>query len=266
LKPLEKKGILRAVPFCAASATLPRKLNHAFGDFGKHPAQCSLSPTPPTPPTPIHLHPAIMSLLLKLIEYALGRLLYRRRAYDKLCFFNTPAFSRHPHPDIAITSPDCGDSGAKLSKDYSKFGAGRIPELSWPPAAPDVKEYLLLTEDPDAPFGHPNVHGIYCFIPATTTSFGPRDLKLVREDPEGEVKVLESGYRVGKNRRNWVYIPPRPVLGHGPHRYFFELVALNQKLDPDKISKIPTKEELAEAVKGKVCGWGIWTATYENVW
>lgn len=202
--------------------------------------------------------------LLKVIEYCLGRLLYRRRAYDAQCLFNTKAFREHAKPSIPISSPDCGASGAKLSREYSKLGSGRIPTLTWPPPAPDVEEYLLLTEDPDAPLGHPNVHGIYCFIPPTTFSLYPSDLELLKE--ENGQQIIKSGWRVGKNRRNVVYIPPRPPLGHGPHRYYFELVALSEKLDPEKISKVPTKEEVVKAIDGKIVGWGLWEATYENEW
>ncbi|KAF2243491.1 PEBP-like protein [Trematosphaeria pertusa] len=193
--------------------------------------------------------------LLKLLEYCLGRLLFQRRGYDADCLFNTHAFRNHPKPTISISSPDCGASGAQLSSEYSKFGSGRIPSLTWPRAAPNVKEYLLLSEDPDAPLGHANVHGIYCFIPPTVTSLSPSDLELVKE--EGGVKVIRSGCTVGKNRRNAVYIPPRPPLGHGPHRYFYELVALNEKLDPATMSKVPTKEEVAKAIEGKVVEWGM---------
>ena len=94
------------------------------------------------------------------------------------------------------------------------------------------------------------------------TTFGPSDLLFKEEGP----LILKSGYRVGKNRRSMVYIPPRPPLGHGPHRYFFELVALRERLHPESISPVPTKEELAEAIVGKVHSWGLWTATYESKW
>ncbi|KAF2660399.1 PEBP-like protein, partial [Lophiostoma macrostomum CBS 122681] len=201
--------------------------------------------------------------LLKFIEWSLGKLLFRSRGYDNQCFFKSRAFKLHPTPLIEIESPDCGKTGAVLSKEYSKVGLGRFPELSWPPASPDVKEFLLIAEDPDSPFGA-NVHGIYCFISPTVTTFGPSDLLLAEEG--GPSKILKSGYRVGKNRRSVVYIPPRPPIGHGPHRYFFELIALREQLDPNKISSVPTKEELAEAVVGKVHSWGLWSATYESKW
>lgn len=193
-------------------------------------------------------------------------MLYRRRGYDSQLFTKSPAFAAFPKPTIPLSSPDCGPSNSKLTKDYSMFGAGKMPELKWatPPPEMDVKEYLLISEDVDAPMGHPNVHGIYCGIPATTTELSAKDFEVERE--EGVRKVLKSGFRVGKNRRNVVYIPCRPPLGHGPHRYFFELVALKEKLDEGVMSEVPTKEEVLKLVEGKVAGWGLWIGTYESVW
>lgn len=207
--------------------------------------------------------------LLKLLEYCIGKLLYRRRGYDALAFFKSRAFSQHPKPSITITSPECDDDAsdttAQLSHDHSMFGAGRFPQLQWESADASIEEYLLLTEDPDAPFGKPNVHGIYLLIPPHVTGFTNDDLQLVGEDEDG-VKVIKAGYRVGKNRRDRVYIPARPVLGHGPHRYFFILVGLTKKLDSRMLSKVPTKEEVEEAIVGKVAGWGMWEATFEQQW
>jgi phosphatidylethanolamine-binding protein (PEBP) family uncharacterized protein len=114
------------------------------------------------------------------------------------------------------------------------------------------------------PMGGPNVHGIYYSIPATTTAVSPREFEVVHE--EETKKVLRSGFRYGKNRRSSVYIPPRPPVGHGPHRYFFELVALMEPLDPTGLSPLPTKEELSEVINGKVAGWGLWIGIFENKW
>ena len=208
-----------------------------------------------------------MTALVQFLEYCLGRLLYRRRAYDNLLFHKSPGFHKQPTPTIPITSPDCGPTGAIFAHEYSKFGSSRFPQLSWASDTipPSTKEFLLVCEDPDAPFGgEPNVHGIYCFIPAHVTNFGPKDIALV-EEVDG-LKKIASGYRVGKNRRNAVYIAPRPPLGHGPHRYLFELVALSERLNPEVIGMVPDKMELEKAVQGKVVGWGLWQATYESAW
>lgn len=202
--------------------------------------------------------------ILQIVEFCLGRLLYRLRGYDAQLFSRSAAFAQCPKPTIFITSPDCGNTGAKLIHGYSKFGGGRFPCLEWKKAGPDVKEYLLLAEDPDAPLRKPNVHGIYCFVPPHVTSITNEDLDVV-SGVEG-TKQIRAGYGVGKNRRNVVYIAPRPPLGHGPHRYIFQLVALSQGLDPKSLSEVPTKQEVEEAIIGKVVAWGMWQTTYEQQW
>lgn len=209
--------------------------------------------------------PSTMSFILRPLEWTIAKLLYHRRGYDHDLFYKGPAFKSLAEPTFEVTSPDCGPTGAKVGVDYSQFGAGKVPQLTWPACAPEVKEFLIVSEDPDAPLGHSNVHGIYCFVPAGKTSFGPKDLELAGDDQNG-MKQLTSGYRVGKNRRDVVYIAPRPPLGHGPHRYFFQIVALNEALNPEKLSAVPTKEELSRLVTGKVSGWGLWQATFEQEW
>ncbi|KAF2640627.1 hypothetical protein P280DRAFT_323078 [Massarina eburnea CBS 473.64] len=63
---------------------------------------------------------------------------------------------------------------------------------------------------------------------------------------------------------NVVYIPARPPRGHGPHRYYFELVALDEKLSRGKLGAVPSKKEVVEAIEGKVVGWELWVGTYES--
>ncbi|KAL4991899.1 fungal-specific transcription factor domain-containing protein [Aspergillus falconensis] len=60
-----------------------------------------------------------------------------------------------------------------------------------------------------------------------------------------------------------VYVPPTPFFGGGPHRYFFELIALNDSIDTDKMSPLATYDELKREVFGKVAGWGEWVGVYE---
>jgi hypothetical protein len=46
------------------------------------------------------------------------------------------------------------------------------------------------------------------------TSVGPEDIEM-----EDETKaLLKGGFHYGANRRDVPYIPPRPLLNHGPHR------------------------------------------------
>jgi phosphatidylethanolamine-binding protein (PEBP) family uncharacterized protein len=133
--------------------------------------------------------------ILDYIEYGLARLLISYRGYDDQLFCKGPAFVEFPEPTFEIESPDCGPSNSTMATKYSKFGEGRMPELKWPVAGPDVREYLLISEDPDSPMGGggPGVHGIYYSIPATTTAVSPREFEVVYEEQTKE--ILRSGFR-----------------------------------------------------------------------
>lgn len=144
--------------------------------------------------------------------------------------------------------------------DQSAEGAGHFPSFSWPAPSTDTKEFLIISEDPDAPLPSPIIHGIYYGIPATTTTITDADFEGVSENS------LKGGFRYGKNRRGNIYIPPRPLLGHGEHRYFFTLIALSQPIDTAKLSPLPTIEEIAQAIEGNVVGWGEWIGVYEREW
>lgn len=75
-------------------------------------------------------------------------------------------------------------------------------------------------------------------------------------------------------------------MNHGPHRCksdtlvdahlvevltfnmadFYEVVALNEALPKELLQRRPTREQIAEAVQGKVLGWGLWVGKYERKW
>lgn len=94
------------------------------------------------------------------IEVAASWLFANFKGRDAKAFPTNPAFSSHPEPTISITSPDCGAYGATLDPAYVHGGEGLIPALEWDGSAvPGVKEWLLVSEDPDAPLPTPICHG-----------------------------------------------------------------------------------------------------------
>ncbi|KAJ6115938.1 hypothetical protein N7523_006355 [Penicillium sp. IBT 18751x] len=195
------------------------------------------------------------------IEYGLSRIFASAKGRDARLFTKGPAFALHPTATIALSCPDVGMSGSQLPKELSAEGAGHFPTLQWPKASAETKQYLLISEDPDAPLPSPIIHGIYYGIPSSMIGVSHVDFEKAEEP-----YTLKGGFKYGKNRRGSVYIPPRPLLGHGPHRYFFTLIALNEAVDASKLSEMPTAEEMATAINGKVLGWGEWYGVYEREW
>ncbi|KAJ5584613.1 uncharacterized protein N7459_004413 [Penicillium hispanicum] len=199
--------------------------------------------------------------MLTYIEYGLSRLFANAKGRDAKLFTKCAAFAELPSPTITLQCPEVGPSGSQLQVDLSAEGAGKFPSLKWPEASPETQQYLLVSEDPDAPLPSPIIHGIYYGIAPFVTEVTADDFL----EASGAY-MLKGGFKYGKNRRGNVYIPPRPLIGHGPHRYFFTLVALSQPIDPNKVSALPTIEEVSREIEGKVLGWGEWVGVYERKW
>ena len=106
----------------------------------------------------------------------------------------------------------------------------------------------------------PITHGSYYAIPPSKTQLTPGDFAAV----SGSQNDLHGGFKYGLNRRKMVWSGPKPVLGHGQHRYMFQVVGLNPGLEREALSRIPTRVELEKAVEERVVGWGLWVGTFER--
>ena len=202
------------------------------------------------------------------VEYLLGLLLSSQRGHDSKLFHKRPPFSHLRHPTLIVTSPECGPSYSDLSSHHGKDGGNQFPALSWQLSDSDafpkaeVKEYMLIVEDPDAPLPNPIAHGIYYAIPVGTRSV---DALSFDRPADYHCNELKGGFKFGQNRMGNVYGGPKPVLGHGSHRYFYQVIALSDRLDPNSFAtETPTMEELAKAVEGKVLAWGVWVGVFER--
>lgn len=124
---------------------------------------------------------------------------------------------------IEITSPAFTE-GAPLAQRFSEYYDGVSPALTWT-AVDGAKSYVLVLEDPDAKPITPFIHWVAFNIPASVTTL-----------PEGLQEQLQltkpEGVRQGKTSRGSPgYYGPRPPVGDKPHRYVFQLLALNATLD-----------------------------------
>ena len=206
------------------------------------------------------------------LEYAIGRLTSSFKFHDVKLFTRGPAFTDFPKPTLEISCPECGPSGSTMKLEHTQVGEkerNRFPELIWS-RVEGAKEYILLCEDADAPIPIAILHGLYYTIPATTTAVTAGDIDLVegehREAKNGNGLMVKGGFRYLKNIWGNHYEGPRPILGHGPHRYFYQLVALKEPLELEKLGPQLTKSGLAAATVNNVVGWGEWVGVYERKW
>ena len=198
------------------------------------------------------------------IEYTLGLLLSSQRGRDAKLFHRGPAFAKVAEQSIEVTSPECGASNSTMLSKHGADSGNQFPTISWEPPKTNTKveEYMLIVEDPDAPLPNPIAHGVYYAIPVATRSVDESSLEPVGKEGANDLK---GGFKFGQNRKGTVYGGPRPVLGHGPHRYFYQVIALSEKVDLNGFAPAkPTKEQLAKAIEGKVLAWGVWIGVFER--
>jgi hypothetical protein len=108
------------------------------------------------------------------------------------------------------------DEGGWIPKRHTGEGEDLSPPLEWQDLPPGTRSLALVMDDPDAP-GGVWTHWILWDIPVTETG-------LAEGFTPG--RLGESGVNdFGKEGYNG----PMPPRGHGPHRYFFKLYALDTR-------------------------------------
>jgi hypothetical protein len=131
------------------------------------------------------------------------------------------------------------ENGGYIPEKYTCDSVDISPPLSWSDVPPNTKSFVLICDDPDAPYGV-WVHWVIFNIPADQS-----ELK------EGISKkgVLEKGIIQGINDfGNIGYGGPCPPPGKS-HRYFFKLYALDTTLD---LEEGATKKSVVEQMKGHI--------------
>jgi phosphatidylethanolamine-binding protein (PEBP) family uncharacterized protein len=178
----------------------------------------------------------------------IGKLLRSVRAGEYRSPFAGAGFAA-PH-DIAVTSSDFEDGGALPATSAGKgVGEDRSPQLSWNGIPPQTQQMVLIIDDVDVPLPRPLLH--------TVAVIGPG----VRSVDAGELKPGTEGLRfIPGSLGHRGYAGPRPIPGHGPHRYRFLLFALDEP-----VAESATKAKaLRKQMAGHVLARGVLTGTYER--
>lgn len=166
-------------------------------------------------------------------------------------------------PVFTLTSPAFQD-GKPIPKVHARQPEGKniSPELKWTDPPKDVKEFVLIVDDPDAPSPKkprkegPWVHWVVAKIPVLWTSL-PANAGVPVSKDKKKKDIVE-----GKNSwGNPWYEGPLPPPGSGRHRYVFRLYALDKELEA-KIGV--SKKDLLKKMKGHVLGEATLMGTYER--
>jgi hypothetical protein len=160
---------------------------------------------------------------------------------------------------LTLTSPDLAP-GARVGDPqvgdrFGCAGGNRSPALVWSGGPAGVKSFALSLFDPDAPTGAGFWHWVIFDIPASATSLPPGAGEAKAGlAPEGAVQGQNDAGAVG-------YFGPCPPEGDKPHRYRFELDALDvAKLGLDAGAAAATVAERARRhTLAKATLTGIWS-------
>lgn len=152
---------------------------------------------------------------------------------------------------IRIQSREFGANGA-IPQKYTDYGQGLSPPLSWSSLPRGTRAFVLMMEDPDAMSPSPFVHWL---------AIGSANVMQVPEGVRPAEWVKETHpLRQGSNSRSRIgYVGPRPPAGDPPHRYHFQLFAL------DKPLSLPSgfnRHALLRAMEGHVLAKGTLVGTF----
>jgi Raf kinase inhibitor-like YbhB/YbcL family protein len=141
-----------------------------------------------------------------------------------------------------------GMAGVPGGKDIS-------PQLSWSGAPDGTRSYAVTVYDPDAPTGSGFWHWAVADIPATVTG-----LDEGAGDDAGS-GLPEGAFQLPNDARAARFFGAAPPPGHGPHRYFVVVHALD--VEHVGIPAESTPAYLGFTMAGHTLGRAVLTATAE---
>jgi Raf kinase inhibitor-like YbhB/YbcL family protein len=147
-------------------------------------------------------------------------------------------------PELELTS-ESFDHGEPIPERHTCSGNGSSPPLGWDFVPEGTRTLALIIHDPDAPSGD-FVHWLAWNI---DPAGGGMD-----EDVPAPVEGTNGFGRPG-------YGGPCPPPGHGAHRYYFQLYALDTELD---LEAGAAREQLEEALEGHVLAEADLMGTFER--
>ncbi|MFC8449304.1 YbhB/YbcL family Raf kinase inhibitor-like protein [Kitasatospora sp. NPDC057223] len=174
---------------------------------------------------------------------------------------NNP-FARLPEAaSFTVTSTTVTDGAPLPPEQYSGIfgvpgGKDASPQLSWSGAPEGTRSYAVTVYDADAPSGSGFWHWAVADIPATVT-----DLPEGAGDDTGS-GLPEGAFQLPNDARAVRYIGAAPPAGHGPHRYFTVVHALD--VESIGVPADATPALLGFTMAAHILGRAVLTATGET--
>ena len=157
---------------------------------------------------------------------------------------------------LKVTCPVFRDGDA-IPRAFTADGEGRFPGVAWDGLPPQTQSVAVLVEDADIPFFRPVTHLIVHSIPPGLGGLEPGEV------PRRQQGRSARGWQCGRNflgRPGWT--PPSPPPGHGPHRYAFQVFALNAR---PQFPYPPSRAGLLRRIRPHLIAQGRVIGTYVRV-
>jgi Raf kinase inhibitor-like YbhB/YbcL family protein len=181
----------------------------------------------------------------------IGRILRGVRAGERYAALNHSTLLGVP--EVISLKSEWFLNGKPMPPRSAGIGVGEniSPPLNWSGVPAGTVELGIIMEDPDAPLPRPFVHMIVYRI-------SPDKSRVA----EGALTHEAIGVAFGTSTAGTQgYMGPRPILGHGPHRYIFQILALSRCT---AFSSAPKLKAFLNGIAGTVIGRGTLAGTYER--
>ena len=191
--------------------------------------------------------------MLENIPAAIGHALSSiRPGLDKIVYAG-PDFAV---PETVRVSSDAFADHGPVPARFTDDGAKVSPPLRFALIPGAATSLALIVEDADSPTPAPLCHALAWNIVAEDGGLHEAALDA------DAMPTTRCGIVVGRNSFMALgWLPPDPPKGHGPHRYAFQVYALDVALDLDEGTG---RGALVEALKGHVLAKGLLIGTYER--
>ena len=150
---------------------------------------------------------------------------------------------------IEVTSSAFGEGDAIPMK-HTCDGEDTSPPLRWGGVPEGTKSLALIADDPDAP-GGTWVHWVLYGIPQAVTEL-EEGIPTTETLPDGAKQGITDFKKIG-------YGGPCPPPGHGVHRYFFKVYALDAETG---LGPRASKSDLLREMNGHILAEGGLIGTY----
>ena len=190
--------------------------------------------------------------MLEKIPHFIGHALKNvKPGMEKTVYFS-PSFAGVP--EVIVVSSAAFEQGAPMDAVYTEDGRKISPPLAWKGVPEEAAALILIAEDPDSPTPTPFVHALVLSLQPKDGAIGEAALPSPGMEGEGFIMGLNMMHKTQ-------YLPPDPPPGHGPHRYMFQLYALDVR---PEIREGASRTDATEAMSGHVIGKGCLIGTYER--